>query len=191
MDRTPSIVRPALLMGALFGFVTALPFVDILTVCTCCSLVALCGFTAAYVHSTACRRAGAPFHVGAGALVGLLAGLVYGVVGSIAGTLVYLIVGDAVSRAVLEWMSQLPSLPEESAIMLEDTLEEMGSAGVTMSHFVLELLSGLGIGAVFSTVGGLIGGAVFKVSPTAPPPPSMPPPPAMPPGRDVDGSPGS
>lgn len=177
MNGAPSIVRPALLMGALFGFVTSLPFVDAITVCTCCSLVALCGFAAAYMHSGACKTAGVPFQVGAGALVGLLAGLVYGVVAGVVGTIITLLVGDIGGRALLEWMSNLPNIPEDLAVVLEEMLEDMDGS-FTAAQFFWHVFTSLGIGAIFSTVGGLIGGAVFKVDAAtapAPPPPAPPP----------------
>jgi len=64
---------------------------------------------------------------------------------------------------------------------LDRAVEQAGA--FSLSGLILGLLFSVGVAAVFSTAGGLIGGAVFKVEQPAPPaPPSAPyappPPPA-------------
>jgi hypothetical protein len=171
-DRSPDMLKPTLIAGVVFGAVAALPFFGILN-CACCALIVGAGFFAAYLYSGDCRRQGAEFRAGTGAVVGLIAGAFYAMMTTLVGAVVQITVGDFVTKAILEWLQKLPNMPSESSDAIQRALE--GSRNLTPLALLLGFFLNLLLGAIFSTVGGLIGGAVFKVErPTPPPAPSIP-----------------
>lgn len=186
-DRSPDMLKPTLIAGVVFGTIAALPFFGLLN-CVCCALILGAGFFAAYLYSAECKRQKAEFRPGNGAVVGLITGAFYAMMYTLVGAVVQLTVGDFVSKAVLEWLRNLPNMPAESSEAIQRAIESSGklTAFALVMGFFLNLL----LGAIFSTVGGLIGGAVFKVErPASPPPgpasgdeflPPPPPPPAPP-----------
>jgi uncharacterized protein involved in cysteine biosynthesis len=162
--QTPSMFKPALISGIAFGVAGAIPLINLIN-CACCALVIGCGFLAAYLQSQQCKSAGATFTPGAGAQVGLISGLIYGVVNSIITTLIQLAFGIGDWQEALEQMEELGMMDPEA---MEQAMAFMDSTGpvviVLFALFVTLLL-----GAVFATIGGLIGGSVFKVEgPQAP-----------------------
>lgn len=183
MDNRPSMLKPTLIGGASLGAAAALPVVGWLN-CACCALVAGGGFLAAYLYSRDCRVAGVPFRAGNGALVGLVAGLFYSVASTIVGGLVRLALGFSLDQMLDQMESMGVEIPPE----LQEGFEWAAAAGPLLL-LVLGFFVTLLIAAIFSTIGGLIGGAVFKVEPAPPaptvsgtPPPPPPAPPAAPPG---------
>ena len=173
----PSMVKPALIGGAIAGVAAGLPGLNLVNTCTCCSFVVAGGFLAAYLQSSACKAAGVKFDAGAGALSGLLAGLFYGVVVAVVGILVSSVIGDPLLRRFLEWVQQLPDTPPEALDMIDEVLLQLEEKTFGVIDFIKRLLISLASGAVFSTLGGLIGGAVFKFAPAetaAPAPPPAP-----------------
>lgn len=186
-DRSPDMLKPTLIAGVVFGAIAALPFFGMLN-CACCSLVLGAGFFAAYLYSGDCRRQGAEFRAGTGAVVGLIAGAFYAMMATLVGAVVHLTVGDFVSKALREWIQGLPNLPAETSETIRRAIDS--SQKLSPLALVFQFFFNLLIGAMFGTVGGLIGGAVFKVPPPpmpptfdagpglAPPPPPPPPPPA-------------
>jgi hypothetical protein len=173
-DRSPDLLKPTLIAGVLFGTLASLPFVRLLN-CLCCALLLGCGVFAAYIYSEACRRQGTPFRAGNGALVGLIAGAFYAVTTTLVSALVSMAGLDMDARALFEFIKNLPNVPAEQRDLIDEALEDSGtfSVGKTILGFFISVL----LGAVFSTLGGLIGGAVFKVEPVPPAPPAPPPPP--------------
>ena len=69
----PGVFKPALIAGAIFGFLGGAPFVGALN-CFCCALVLGCGFVASLLHSRACQLVGAPFTAASGVKVGFVSG---------------------------------------------------------------------------------------------------------------------
>ncbi|HKQ60940.1 MAG TPA: hypothetical protein VJS92_06595 [Candidatus Polarisedimenticolaceae bacterium] len=161
----PSMLRAALIGGAVGGALSGLPVIKLLN-CFCCSLVIGAGFLAAYLYSGECRRAGVDFDPSSGALVGLLAALFYAMADALVQAL-FLVVGQAWMGSIFEMIQrsgqQIP--PQVSALL--DFVKRGGLLVLLPFQFGLALL----IGGVFSTIGGLIGGAVFRTEPA----PSAPP----------------
>jgi hypothetical protein len=160
-DRSPEMLRPTLLSGLICGVPAAIPGLNVLNACTCCSFVWICGFLAAYMYSRACTDRGVEFRPGGGALVGLIAGAFYALFFSVASAVKQALVGNPFVRMMLEWIRTQPNLPDESLDRIDFVLEhldEWSFLGIVVSFFGWVL-----IGAIFSTIGGLIGGAVFKV----------------------------
>lgn len=178
MDK-PSMLKPTLIGGSVFGLLGALPFIGAIN-CACCALVMAGGFLAAYLQSNQCRHLGVAFRAGDGATVGVVAGLFYAIVNTIVQGLVSIVMGRQELEDILDQIDSGGAPPEvlDTAERVIDVMS--GPAGVVILFFVVLVLA-----LIFSTIGGLIGGAVFKVEapPAAPPTPTGPPPPG-----DVSGS---
>ncbi len=161
-NQSPSMLKSTLIGGALFGFIGGLPLIGVLN-CACCALVVAGGLLASYMYSRECRQQGVEFRAGGGALVGLVAGLFYAIAHTIVDGIVKTIWPVDVEEA-LEMAEQFGAPPESLEIVAK-FLEGSGTfVGLIIGFFFLLLIA-----AIFSTIGGLIGGAVFKVTPQAPP----------------------
>ena len=152
MSTTTSKTQPVLIGGLVMGVLSALPLVAAANLC-CCLWVISGGVVAAYALQ---QEQAAPITANDGALVGLLAGL--------AGAVVYLIVSIPVTMVVA---------PFERALgerVLRNTGRDMPVPIGTLG-FGLRIIVGfvfmLCTGAIFSTLGGLLGVAMFKRPPPA------------------------
>ena len=181
MDNSPpSILKPTLIGGAVFGLAGALPFIGALN-CACCSLVMGGGFLAAYLYSNECKARGVAFRAGGGAKLGVVAGIFYWLVNSIVQGVVKIVFAgpslEEIAEQVLEQMESSDAPPEaiDFVMQLFDTLSGPGGLAIVLG-------AGLVIALVFSTIGGLIGGAVFKHEPPPAPPAATTPPPPPGPG---------
>ena len=180
MDKSaPSMLKATLIGGGAAGFAAGLPVIGALN-CLCCSLVIGGGFLAAYLYSRDCQQAGVEFRPGSGALVGLVAGLFYSIVGTIVGAAVRAVMPAQNVDDLIEQLEQFELDPEGI-----DTIAEFMEMSQSASGLLIMFFATLLIAAVFSTLGGLIGGSVFKVEapPSTPPamgPTTPPPPPTQP-----------
>ena len=166
MDK-PSLLKPTLIGGAVFGFLGAVPCVNALNV-VCCSLIMGGGFLAAYLYSNESKKAGEAFGAADGLKLGAVAGLFYWLVSSIFSGLVQIIMPTDFDQ-VLEQM-ETGGMPPEMLDQMEQVFEMLsGATGVVMMLGITFVLS-----MVFSVIGGLIGGMIFKFE-GAPPAPPMPP----------------
>jgi hypothetical protein len=194
--RSPDLLKPTLIAGLLFGFLGGVPFVNFIN-CACCALIIAAGFLASYLYSKECRKVGAEFRPGTGALVGLVAGAFYALMTTLVGTVASLAMGDFVATHLVDFFKQLPNMPADTVEQLDRMAEQAGTFSV--GGLIVSFFGNVLFGAIFATVGGLIGGAVFKVERPAPPPPAPPPPPPFTPppppvpppafGGDVSGGP--
>jgi hypothetical protein len=177
MNQAPSMLRPALISGVVFGIAGAIPVINWLN-CACCALIVGCGFLAAYLYSKDCRAAGVPFAAGNGATVGLFSGLIYGVISGVLGGLINAVFGMS------DWQEVIQQFQASGANVDPEVIEQVssfmeGSGSVVM--LLIGLFLALVFGAIFGTIGGLIGGSVFKVQvqpvvgydETPPPPPPV------------------
>jgi len=170
--KSPDLLRPTLTAGVVFGAVASVPFLSLLN-CFCCALVVGCGFFASWLYAGECRRGLVGFSPGSGAMVGLVAGAFYAMTQSVLETLIRLVIGDPTARVALSLLEKIPNLPADNRDMLEQALRQASEAAPSVASFVLGFFMMVLVAAVFSTVGGLIGAAVFRVSPPMPlPPPS-------------------
>ncbi len=175
MDKNPSMVKATVIGGLSAAVLSAIPLVGCLNI-ACCSLLIGGGFLASFIYSRDVAAMGGTFAVGNGAVVGLVTGGFYAV-------------GSALTSAVTRMIIDVS--PAEQFEMIREQMESSGSLPPEMldsldqiSNFMLEsgggllFILGFGVsllfGAVFCTIGGLIGGAVFKQQPTAPAPPAAP-----------------
>jgi hypothetical protein len=179
MDNAPSMLKSAAIGGSVLGLAAGLPLVGMIN-CACCALVIGAGFLAAFLYSRECNAAGAEFRPGNGAVVGLVAAPFYAAV----STLLKAIFSPFSPEQFDEAIAQLEDsgLDPEAIDMAARIMENFsGGLGILFGLFLTLIIA-----AVFSTVGGLIGGAVFRVEPS-PPPSGMTPPPSPPPAPPVAG----
>jgi hypothetical protein len=173
MDRRPpDLLKPTVVSGLAFGIAAGLPVVQLLNVCLC-ALAWGAGIGAAFLHARACREGGFPFTPGQGVKVGFLAGVIY----ALAATTIFLALlaamggSDGLLRQMEEASGQMPWVTE-------DALDAM--RGLAQSGWLPAAMGGglfaahLVAGSIFSTLGGLLGAALFKVAPPSSPPTDIP-----------------
>jgi len=187
--KAPSMLLPALIAGGSLGFVSGLPISN----CACCLWAAGAGFLAAFLYSRNCKSAGAGFDTGKGGVVGLLAGAVFGVVGSLVNSAFSLLTGGLDIESMREAINANPMISDPEAA--DQAIQLFESIGPMVFVLIFALIW-IVLGVIFSGLGGLIGGAAFKVDATPtdtgggwssnPPPMStdgnQPPPPPTAPG---------
>jgi hypothetical protein len=165
--RPPDLLKPTLVSGLAFGVAAGLPLVSLLNLCLC-ALAWGAGLGAAFLQARACREAGFPFTPGQGAKAGFLAGVIY----ALAATTIFLVVlaamggSEGLLRQMEEAREQMPMASDEALDFMRDLaqtgwLPAVVAGGLFAAHFVA--------GAIFSTLGGLLGGALFKAEPPRPP----------------------
>ena len=165
---SPALLQPVL-YGALFmGVLSALPIISIGN--CCCLWVTGGGVVTAYLLQ---RGQQAPIELGQGALGGFLAGVLGAVVASVLQGLINLVTGP-MQEGIMEnlrdgMLNSGADVPPE-VLELFDTFGSSGFLFIVIG-FIFTLLAGM----VFSTLGGLLGAAIFRKS--APAGPGVPPPP--------------
>lgn len=184
-QQAPSMVTPALVAGAVFGVLSGIPLVGALN-CLCCALVIGGGFFAAFLYSKQAREANVPFAPGNGAVVGLLSGVFHAIVATIVSAVFNLLFGLGDWTQAIDQMEEYGQMDPETIDQISRFMDSTGPVVMILIGFLVWLL----LGAIFATIGGLIGGAVFKNEPPIggagtmpPPPPTEPPPPGTPPTR--------
>jgi hypothetical protein len=141
------------------GVLSALPIVAAGNLCCCLWLVSG-GAIAAYLlqqHQTA------PLTPADGALVGLMAGLIGAFVRFVVAIPIDLMLAP-MEHAMLQRIIDMGTLPPEARDVLERYAGregELSGAFSIISRFV-GLIFWLFLGAVFSTIGGLIGALIFR-----------------------------
>jgi hypothetical protein len=140
------------------GVLSALPLVSVGNVC-CCLWVICGGVLAAYLFQ---QNQSAPMTPGDGALVGLLAGLIGAVVQVVVSIPISLVVGPMERAMVQRFIEMAGSMPPE----VRDIFDRYSGEGTSPAFMILGRIFALFfwfcIGAVFSTIGGLLGALVFK-----------------------------
>ena len=178
MDKNPSMIKATVIGGLSAAVLSSIPLVSCLNV-ACCSLLIGGGLLASFVYSRDVAAVGGSFAVGNGAAVGLVTGGFYAVGTAITSAITRLVIDISPAEQfelIREQMEQSGSLPPEALDTLDKVsgfLAESGGGLLFIIGFGFSLL----LGAVFCTVGGLIGGAVFKKEPPSPAVPAAEPPP--------------
>lgn len=152
--------QPALIGGLVLGVLSALPIVAAGNLC-CCLWVVSGGLVASYLFQQ--NNAG-PMTPGDGALVGLLAGLVGAFVQTIVSIPVEILVAP-MERAMLQrFMEIAGNMPVE----MRDAFDRYSSSGAPLGVIgmilrrIIGLMFMLFVGAIFSTLGGLLGAVIFR-----------------------------
>ena len=141
------------------GVLSSLPLVSAGNVC-CCLWVIGGGVLAAYLFQ---QNQAAPITPGDGALVGLLAGLIGAVVQAIVSVPINFLIGPMERAMVQRFVDMAGNMPPE----LRDMFDRYGNPDAPAAAFFIvakmfALMVWLCIGAVFSTLGGLLGALIFK-----------------------------
>jgi hypothetical protein len=158
----PPKLQPALLGGLFIGVLSALPFVNVAN--CCCLWLVTGGLLAAYVMQQNHRW---PVSLGDGAAVGFVAGLIGFGVMLVASFPIEMIAGPY-TRGLSQGMFGRPNnvSPE-----VRDMLQSVPPALVAAIGGAIFLV----VGSLASTVGGIIGAALFRRSlPPVPPDAPMP-----------------
>jgi hypothetical protein len=155
--RSP-LTQPALIGGLVAGVLSALPVVSAGNAC-CCLWVLSGGVIAAYLLQ---QNQSAPITPGDGALVGLLAGLVGAVVQVALSIPISLVLGPMERAFVQRVLDMSGSMPPEMRDVVERYGRDAGNTAFWLVGRVFAFMFWLCIGAVFSTVGGVVGAAIFK-----------------------------
>jgi hypothetical protein len=154
--------QPAFIGGLVMGVLSALPLVNMGNAC-CCLWVLCGGMVAAFLLQ---QNQTEPITPGDGALVGLLAGLLGAVIQLVVSIPVSLIVGPVERAMAQRFVDMAGNVPPVWREML-DRYDRGGAMGWILLGKLIGLMFWLFIGAIFSTIGGLIGAALFKKTPPA------------------------
>jgi hypothetical protein len=149
--------------GLVIGVLSSLPLVNAANAC-CCLWVVAGGAVAAYLLQ---QNQTLPITPADGALVGLFAGLIGAAVGfviSIPLSIVMAPMQRAVVQRVLENAGDMPPALRQ---LLENMSQPKTAAGFLGQLVVRVVIFGftLVIWSIFSTLGGLLGAAIFKKTP--------------------------
>ena len=145
------------------GVLSALPIISLANIC--CTWVMGGGAVAAYLLQQGQR---APILLGEGAGVGFLAG--------VCGAIIYTVVTIPIQLLIAPTQERLANLFTTDADVppeVVELLEALSRSGVAVALFGFVVM--LGLGMVFSSLGGLVGAAIFRrdrVGDTAVSPPS-------------------
>jgi len=142
------------------GVLSALPFVAAGNVC-CCLWVVSGGAIAAYLLQ---QNQATPIEPGDGALVGLLAGLIGALVQGLVAIPIGILVAPmerAMLQRVIEIAGTMPPEMRDAIDRYANADAQLGIALVILKH-VVSLMVWLFVGAIFSTLGGLLGAMIFR-----------------------------
>ena len=166
-----ALLQPVLFGGLFMGVLSALPIISIGN--CCCLWVTGGGVVAAYLIQHGREDA---VQLGEGAFGGFLAGIVGAVVYAVVALPVQLVTGP-LQRSMLDgFLQSATEVPPELRQFLEGTDGGLGS--ILMGLMVMFPIM-LVLGAIFSTLGGMLGTVLFRKNPpatqaTPPPTPELP-----------------
>jgi hypothetical protein len=165
------MIQSSLLGGLFIGVLSALPVVNVAN--CCCLWITGGGVISAYLAQ---QENAPPLTARRGALAGLLAGLVGAVVWLfVAGTL-DVFIAPLQQRMVDDMVRNARDMPPE----VRAWLEQIGSRASAPFRLAAGLFFQLFAGAIFATLGGVVGAAFFR-KPVPPPVPDDAVPPPLPP----------
>jgi hypothetical protein len=163
-----AMFQPALYGGLLLGVLSALPFISFGNAC-CCLWVLSGGAVAAYILQA---NQPTPITPGDGAVVGLLAGIIGAIVQLFVSIPVSLAMGPLQGRIAERILENAGDIPENVRPMME----ALRHGGFSVVGAVFGFIVFLCLAVVFSTLGGLIGAAIFRKKTPTILPPDLPPP---------------
>src|SRR5213593_2346813 len=153
-----SLTQPALIGGLVMGVLSALPIISVGNVC-CCLWVVSGGVVAAYVLQ---QNQVAPITPGDGALAGLLAGLFGALVQAVLSIPISLVIGPMERELMQRVLDMAGNIPPEMRDAVERYSREGGTGALLILGRIVSLMFWLVVGAIFSTLGGLLGAAIFR-----------------------------
>ena len=157
MENTPSKLIPALIGGCVMGVLSTIPIINMGN-CLCCMWILLGGAVGVYFYQRDFPP-GSTFTSGDGAIVGLLSGIFGALFSTFLGYF-FMAIGDFnPAKDILEGLleSRGDLSPE-----VEELLEDLQDSGFISPFFVfIGFFFNLIIDALFGTIGGVIGAAIF------------------------------
>ncbi len=177
MPPKPNKLQPALAGGAIIGFISAVPFLNLIN-CLCCAGVILGGFLAVMFYKNNITPEMAPLSSNDALGIGALAGVVGAVITSILSVIIFGLVGNVMGEWMYEFIVEIVESAEVD--MPEEFYEELRKSVMeqTFADFLFSFFINIITYTLFGLLGGLLGYAVFK--PKAPPPATAVPRPATP-----------
>jgi H+/gluconate symporter-like permease len=163
-------LKPALIGGLVLGVLTAIPFVNLVNACCCCWAV-LGGAIAVNLYI---KQSPTPVSMGESALLGVMSGVIGTVVAWIIGIPLSLIIGDYFSPLLAKMFESIdPRAAEDFRRQLE--LQQNQPFIQKLPAIMVSMMIAIVVYPAFSTVGGLLGRAIFEkrkdIGPSMPPPP--------------------
>jgi len=149
-----SKLQPALLGGVVLGVLSALPIISAGNIC-CCLWILSGGALAAYLLQS---NQETPINTGDGAAVGLLAGAIGAVVYFLLSIPISLVMGPFQARLAERVIQNAGEMPEN----LRPLIEAMRHGGFSILGAILGFVFMLILSVTFSTLGGILGAALFK-----------------------------
>lgn len=154
---TNKFTQPVVIGGLVMGALSALPLINAGNAC-CCLWVISGGVVAAYLLQ---QNQPEPITTGDGALAGLLAGLLGAVVYIVISTPVTILIGPLERRLVQRFIEMAGSNAPDT------TLFAPGPIGLVLG-LIFSFIFMVMLGAIFSTLGGVLGAAIFRKKPAQP-----------------------
>jgi hypothetical protein len=155
-------LKPAIIGGVVLGILSVIPFVNWVNVC-CCLWAILGGLLAAHLYV---KGSPTPASTGDGAIVGALAGLVGAVIAVIIGIPISILMSGVMTGVMVSIVEGIN--PAQAEMMREQMIAGQTVAGAIVNGLILAVFL-----VIFSTLGGLLGIAIFeKRKGGAPPPPA-------------------
>lgn len=181
MQPKPSVVLPALYGGIIIAAISAVPGLNLLN-CLCCAGVLLGGVLSVFFYKKDLPP-DLPLTSGDCVKVGALAG----VFSALIGALLFAAMFSTFKEMFINMINSVPQDAERQQV--GDLMEQLENGSFARGGIIaVVLFSELLMNTAFGLLGGLIGYAIWKPSPSQiPPPPYMPPnappppPPAAPP----------
>jgi len=161
-----AMLKPALWGALVIGVLSGLPLVAAGN-CCCCAWIVGGGMLAAYLLQNGTPT---PITMGDGALVGLLAGLMSAVVNLIVSVPMTMLMGPVQQRLLQQLIESQPDLPEN----FRQAFDNIGGGAVSAIGMAVSFVMMLVLGAVFASVGGLLGAFFFKKKDLPVRPPAVP-----------------
>jgi hypothetical protein len=159
-----ALLRPALWGALVIGVLSGLPVVQAGN-CCCCAWIVSGGMLAAYLLQS---NTPAPITMGDGALVGLLAGLLGAFVNLVVSVPMNIVMGPVQQRMFQRLLESQPDMPDN----VRHVFDNMGGSTVGVIGILVGFITMLVLGAIFASLGGLLGAFFFKKKdlPVQPPP---------------------
>ena len=173
--------QPALVGGVMAGMLSVIPFVNFVNCCFCAWLLV----GGAVAAKMLINRAPRPVRSGEGAQVGAVAGLIAaGIYSLISLAMAVFNIGQRLQEELFNRIGEAsgdPQIQADIQKMIEASANQPLAQKLVSVVIVLIIVSIIYIG--FSTLGGLLGVALFEKRRDQPPPPQYPPgyPPSQPP----------
>lgn len=167
MKQKPDKLIPALYGGVIMALISAIPFINFIN-CLCCAGVMLGGFFAVFFYKNNFTPDTPPYTSGECMGVGAFAGVFGAIIGTVLSLAMLALFGNITVKYMMDILQHSGlNIPSEAF----DAMEESMTAGLSLGHVFIQLLSSLVIDTLFGLLGGLIGYSVYKPKKAVMPPP--------------------